>query len=58
MTSHKDRPSVIGVAEAVLYVSDLDRAENFYARVLGLPLTLWITDARFFQTGAASTRWP
>ncbi|MGD8584042.1 MAG: VOC family protein, partial [Chloroflexota bacterium] len=29
---------ISGVAEAVLYVDDLDRATAFYTRVLGLPL--------------------
>ena len=46
---------IIGVAEAVLYVSDLDRATQFYGQVLGLPLTASFNEARFFQTCKDST---
>ncbi len=46
---------IVGVAEAVMYVSDLDRATQFYGRVLGLPLTTSFNEARFFQTGKDST---
>ncbi|MDX1613517.1 MAG: VOC family protein [Candidatus Promineifilaceae bacterium] len=47
--------SILGVAEAVLYVSDLDRAARFYTEVLGLPLTAAFGEARFLQTGQDST---
>lgn len=47
--------TITGVAEAVLYVSDLDRAAQFYIEVLGLPLTAAFDDARFLQTGLDST---
>lgn len=46
---------IVGVAEAVLYVADLERATRFYTEVLGLPLTASFNDARFLQTGARST---
>lgn len=46
---------ITGVAEAVLYVDDLERATRFYADVLGLPVTAAFNDARFLQTGPAST---
>ena len=46
---------ISGVAEAVLYVDDLDRATAFYTRVLGLPLTAGFDEARFLQTGRDST---
>jgi catechol 2,3-dioxygenase-like lactoylglutathione lyase family enzyme len=46
---------IMGVAEAVLYVTDLDRAAKFYTEVLGLPLTAAFKDARFLQTGRDST---
>ncbi len=46
---------ILGVAEAVLYVNDLDRATEFYTNVLGLPLTASFDDARFLQTGSNST---
>lgn len=48
-------PTITGVAEAVLYVSDLDRATAFYQNVLGLPLTAAFNEARFLQTGRRST---
>lgn len=47
--------TILGVAEAVLYVSDLDRAADFYTEVLGLPLTASFNEARFLQTGKDST---
>ena len=35
--SHRDEvPRITGVLETVLYVADVDRAERFYAEVLGL----------------------
>jgi len=46
---------IVGVAEAALYVSDLDRSTVFYGQVLGLPLTASFSEARFFQTGKDST---
>ena len=46
---------IVGVAEAALYVEDLDRATEFYTRVLGLPLTAGFDEARFLQTGRNST---
>jgi catechol 2,3-dioxygenase-like lactoylglutathione lyase family enzyme len=47
--------TIMGVAEAVLYVSDLDRATAFYTEVLGLPLTASFDEARFLQAGTDST---
>ncbi len=47
--------TIKGVAEAVLYVKDLDRAAKFYTEVLGLPLTAAFGEARFLQTGPDST---
>lgn len=47
--------TIVGVAEAVLYVTDLDRATRFYRDVLGLPLTASFGEARFLQTGSNST---
>jgi catechol 2,3-dioxygenase-like lactoylglutathione lyase family enzyme len=46
---------VFGVAEAVLYVTDLDQATQFYTKVLNLPLTASFGEARFLQTGRDST---
>lgn len=46
---------ILGVAEAVLYVDDLEEATRFYTEVLGLPLTASFGDASFLQTGRAST---
>ena len=47
--------TITGVAEAVLYVSDLDRATAFYTEVLGLALTAGFNEARFLQAGPDST---
>lgn len=47
--------TILGVAEAVLYVEDLARARAFYEEVLGLPVTLAFDDACFLQTGRDST---
>lgn len=47
--------SILGVAEAVLYVSNLEQAIDFYHTVLGLPLTSSFGDAAFLQTGEHST---
>ncbi len=46
---------ILGIAEAVLYVADLDRATQFYEVVLGLPVTARFNDACFLQTGRNST---
>lgn len=46
---------ILGLAEAAIYVGDLDKAAEFYMRVLGLPLTAAFDDARFLQTGPNST---
>lgn len=46
--------TILGVAEAALYVSDLGRATHFYMTVLGLPLTAAFEEARFLQTGRDS----
>ena len=46
---------IIGVAEAALYVTDLERATRFYAEVLGLPVTTQFDGACFLQTGHNST---
>lgn len=46
---------ILGVAEAVLYVSDLEKSRRFYAEVLGLQVTADFGDACFLQTGAQST---
>ena len=43
--------SIVGVAEAVLYVNDLERASWFYMEALGLQVTAAFDDARFLQTG-------
>jgi catechol 2,3-dioxygenase-like lactoylglutathione lyase family enzyme len=43
------------VAEAVLYVTDIPRARQFYTEVLGLPVTNEFEDALFLQTGQNST---
>lgn len=46
---------ILHIAEAVLYVNDLERAKLFYQQVLGLPLTAQFADACFLQTGRHST---
>lgn len=46
---------ILNLAEAALYVSDLDRAVNFYTQVLELPVTARFEDAGFLQTGPDST---
>jgi catechol 2,3-dioxygenase-like lactoylglutathione lyase family enzyme len=46
---------ILNLAEAALYVSDLDRAAQFYRQVLGLPQTARFEDACFLQTGRDST---
>lgn len=47
--------SVLGVAEAVLYVDDLQEAVRFYRDVLQLPVSASFGDAAFLQTGPEST---
>lgn len=46
---------ILRVAEAVLYVSDIPRAKQFYTQVLGLPVSNEFEDALFLQTGQNST---
>lgn len=46
---------ILRVAEAALYVSDLERAKKFYTEVLGLPVSNQFEDALFLQTGQNST---
>lgn len=46
---------ILGIAEAALYVEDLDRATLFYTQVLRLHLTASFDEARFLQTGRDST---
>jgi catechol 2,3-dioxygenase-like lactoylglutathione lyase family enzyme len=46
---------ILGVAEAVLYVTDLARARPFYTTILGLPVTNEFGDSCFLQTGPTST---
>jgi catechol 2,3-dioxygenase-like lactoylglutathione lyase family enzyme len=46
---------ILGVAEAVLYVTDIPRAKTFYTEVLGLPVSTQFEDAIFLQTGQNST---
>lgn len=46
---------ILNLAEAALYVSDLERAAQFYRQVLGLPQTARFGDACFLQTGPNST---
>jgi len=47
-------PPTRGVQEACLYVSDLDRAADFYRAALGLGLALSTSEARFLRTGPGS----
>jgi catechol 2,3-dioxygenase-like lactoylglutathione lyase family enzyme len=46
---------IVGIAEAVLYTKDLDRATQFYTEVLGLRLAASFEESRFLQTGSQST---
>lgn len=46
---------ILNIAEAVLYVDDIERAKQFYTAVLGLPPTLQFDDAVFLQTGQNAT---
>ncbi len=52
---NKTTTTILGVAEAALYVADLARAVAFYHDVLGLPLTMQFDDTAFLQTGENST---
>lgn len=45
---------ILGVAEAALYVSDINRAKKFYQTVLDLPVTAEFGDSCFLQTGPNS----
>lgn len=47
--------SILGIAEAVLYVDDLPQATRFYTEILRLPLSASFSDASFLQTGRDST---
>lgn len=47
--------SILRIAEAVLYVDDLQEAMHFYTKVLELPLSASFADAAFLQTGRNST---
>jgi catechol 2,3-dioxygenase-like lactoylglutathione lyase family enzyme len=47
--------TILGVAEAALYVDNLGRAIQFYEEVLGLRKTAVFDDTCFLQTGSAST---
>ena len=46
---------ILNLAEAALYVRDLDAAVTFYHQVLGLPVMARFDDACFVQTGPDST---
>lgn len=46
---------ITGIAEAVLYVTDLIASKKFYTEALGLPITQEFDDACFLQTGQNST---
>lgn len=46
---------ILNLAEAALYVDDLERAVDFYVRVIGLPITARFEEACFMQTGPEST---
>lgn len=46
---------ILRVAEAVLYVADLERAKTFYTEVLELPVSSEFEGAVFLQTGQNST---
>ena len=47
--------TILRIAEAVLYVDDLQEAVRFYTEVLQLPLSASFADAAFLQTGRNST---
>lgn len=47
--------SILGVAEAALYVEDMEQARDFYTRVLGLPVTADFGESCFLQTGPQSS---
>lgn len=48
-------PPILRIAEAVLYVDDLQEATRFYTEILDLPLSASFPDAAFLQTGRNST---
>jgi catechol-2,3-dioxygenase len=47
--------SILSIAEAVLYVEDLEQARAFYTRVLGLPITADYGESCFLQVGPQSS---
>lgn len=47
--------TILGVAEAVLYVNDVDASATFFQDTLALPLSMSFDGIRFLQTGEAST---
>lgn len=47
--------TISGLAEAAVYVADLEKARAFYKEVLGLVETAVFADAAFLQTGPHST---
>lgn len=46
---------ILNLAEAALYISNLDRAARFYPQVLGLPQSARFEDSCLLQTGRDST---
>lgn len=47
--------TILGIAEAALYVEDMELARSFYTRVLGLPVTADFGESCFLQTGPQSS---
>jgi catechol 2,3-dioxygenase-like lactoylglutathione lyase family enzyme len=47
--------TILGIAEAALYVEDLEQARSFYTRVLGLPVMADFGESCFLQTGPQSS---
>ncbi len=47
--------TILGIAEAALYVEDMEQARSFYTRVLGLPVTADFGESCFLQTGPQSS---
>lgn len=48
-------PTILRIAEAVLYVDDLQEATRFYSDVLEMPISASFADATFLQSGPDST---
>lgn len=46
---------LLGLAEAALYVRDVQEASAFYTQALGLPISAAFNDAVFLQTGPHNT---